>query len=101
MDKQSTFVVCGVSGGAASTAAFLHLLRSKGSSWGYGGRTLGACSGFDRAIVNCGVPGSLTPLDVPLLVLADVEDKWWDGCAMDQCLALYGVSLVLDCQAGS
>ena len=44
VDKQSTFVVCGVSGGAASTAAFMHLLRSKGSSWGFGGRTLGAYS---------------------------------------------------------
>ena len=46
VDKQSTFVVCGVSGGAASTAAFLHLLRSKGLSWEFGGRTLGACSKF-------------------------------------------------------
>ena len=35
VDKQSTFVVCGVSGGAASTAAFMHLLRFKGSSWGF------------------------------------------------------------------
>ena len=41
VDKQSTFVVCGVSGGAASTAAFLHLLRSKGSSWGLRGRAFG------------------------------------------------------------
>ena len=53
------------------------------------------------AIVDCGVLGSVTPLDVPLLVLADVEDKWWGGCAVDRCPALYGVSLGLDCQAGS
>ena len=36
------------------------------------------------AIVDCGVPGSVAPLDVPVLVLADVEDKWWNGCVVNR-----------------
>ena len=26
----------------------------------------------------------MAPLDVPVLVLADVEDKWWNGCVVDR-----------------
>ena len=53
------------------------------------------------AIVDCGVPGSVAPLDVPVLVLADVEDKWWNGCVVGCWPALYDEPRGLDCQAGS
>ena len=51
------------------------------------------------AIVDCGVPGSVAPLDVPVLVLADVEDKWWSGCVVNRWPALNDEPRGLDGQA--
>ena len=34
-----------------------------------------------RPVADCGVPGSLQPLNIPVTVLVDREDKFWKGCA--------------------